>query len=85
MTQGMWTMADDGTFELQEPFSTYLKEAKVTATRGWADGLIGYLEPRCPYTAQELADELLRRNSERTDDNVTIFEEFVLEALGGDL
>ena len=56
MTQGMWTMADDGTFELQEPFSTYLKEAKVTATRGWADGLIGYLEPRCPYTAQELFD-----------------------------
>ena len=82
---GMWKLTDDGTFELQEPFRTMLTEARVEATRGWTAGLIGYLEPRCNYTAQELTEELLRRNRVREDGSIAVFEEFVLEALGGDL
>lgn len=84
MAEGMWTMHDDGSFELQEPYATWLQEAKVESTRGWASALVAYLEPKCPYTAQELIDELLERN-ERKEGKVMIFEEFVLEALSGDL
>ena len=43
------------------------------------------MEPRCPYTAQELFDELVRRNEERDEGKLVIFDEYVLEALGGDL
>ena len=85
MADGMWVMDDDGNFELQEPYATWLTEARVAATQAWAAALIGYLEPRCPYTAEELKDELLRRNRERDDGKVMVFEEFVLEALSGDL
>lgn len=84
MADGMWTMHEDGTFELCEPYRTWLSEAKIASTKGWAEALIGYLEPRCQYDAQELTDELLRRN-ERKDGKLTVFEEFVLEALSGDL
>ena len=85
MADGMWFMRDDGSFELQEPYRTWLEEAKVASTKGWADGLIGYLESRCPYTAQQLADELVRRNDVREQGKMETFEEFVLEALSGDL
>lgn len=85
MTEGMWTMLDDGSFELVEPYRTRLKECKVEGTRAWTEAVVGYLAPRCPYSAQELLDELVRRNSERTDGKVDVFEEFVLEALAGDL
>ena len=40
---------------------------------------------RCPYTAQELTDELVRRNEARSEGKVIVFEEFILEALSGDL
>lgn len=85
MADGMWVLHDDGRFELQEPYRTMLQEAKVTATKGWAEALIGYLEPKCPYTQQQLADELLRRNEVREEGKMQTFEEFVLEALSGDL
>ena len=85
MADGMWKMTEDGQFELQEPYRTMLDEAKVESTRGWTEALIAYLEPRCPYTAQQLADELVRRNRERDDGSIPVFEEFVLEALSGDL
>ncbi len=85
MADGMWKLNDDGTFELQEPYRTWLEEARVASTRGWHDALIAYLEPKCPYTAQELSDELVRRNEQREEGKVNIFEEFVLEALAGDL
>ena len=85
MADGMWTLHDNGEFELMEPYATLLFEAKIESTRGWADALVAYLEPRCPYTAEELAAELVRRNRERTDGALDTFEEFVLEALGGDL
>ena len=85
MADGLWTLNDDWSFELQEPYKTQLQEARVASTQAWTAGLIEYLEPRCPYTAQELVDELLRRNEERDDAKVSVFEEFVLEALSGDL
>ena len=56
----------------------------MAATQGWYAALVGYLVPRCPYTEQELRDELLQRN-ERPEGKVMVFEEFVLEALSGDL
>ena len=85
MADGLWVLNDDGSFELQEPYATQLDEARVAAASAWHAALIGYLEPRSPYTAQELSDELLRRNGSRGDGKVTLFEEFVLEALSGDL
>lgn len=85
MADGMWTMNDDGSFELLEPYRTWLQECKLEGTQAWVGAVVGYLEPRCPYTAQELFDELARRNSQREEGKVVVFEEFVLEALGGDL
>ena len=85
MADGMWMMNDDGGFELQEPYATMLDEARAESSRGWTEALVGYLEPRCDYTAQELVDELIKRNRERTDGKMAVFEEFVLEALSGDL
>ena len=85
MAGAVWSMSADGEFEQNEPYKTQLTEARVAATQAWTAALIGYLEPRCPYTAEELKDELLRRNRERDDGKVMVFEEFVLEALSGDL
>ena len=84
MAAGMWTMHDDGSFELQEPYRTMLAEAKAVSTKAWAEALVGYLEPHCPYTGEELMAELVRRNG-RDEGKVMIFDEFVLEALSGDL
>lgn len=83
MADGMWKLTDEG-FELQEPYRSMLVEAKVVSTKGWHNALIGYLEEHSPYTAEELSEELLRRN-EREEGKMTIFEEFVLQALSGDL
>ena len=85
MADGMWTLNDDGSFELQEPYRTQLEEARMAATKAWTEALVGYLEPRCPYSAQQLVDELVKRNEERSEGKVVVFDEFVLEALGGDL
>ena len=85
MADGMWTMSEDGEFYLEEPYRTWLEEAKVESTRGWHNALVEYLEQRSPYTAQELSAELLRRNECQDDGKVMVFEEFVLEALSGDL
>lgn len=84
MADGMWTMNDDGSFELQEPYRSMLLEARVEATRGWHRGLVGYLATRCPYTPEELTSALLTRN-ERGDDPQDTMNEFILEALSGDL
>ena len=85
MADGMWTLNDDGSFELMEPYRTWLAEARLAGTKAWTEAVVGYLEPRCPYTAEELVDELVRRNEERADGKIAVFEEFVLEALAGDL
>ena len=84
MADGIWKMHEDGSFELQEPYKSQLEEAKVVSTKAWTEALIGYLVPRCPYTAQELSDELVRRN-DGEDGKIMIFDTFVLEALSGDL
>lgn len=85
MADGMWKLLDDGSFELVEPYRTWLTECKVEGTRAWVAAVVAYLEPRCPYTSQELVDELVKRNEERTEGKVDVFEQFVLEALSGDL
>ena len=71
MADGMWTLNDDGSFELQEPCATQLVEARIASTKGWTEALVEYLEPRCPYTAQELVDELVKRNTERDDKKIS--------------
>lgn len=85
MADGMWKLHDDGRFELQEPYRTMLREAKIASSNAWTTALIEYLVPRCQYTAQELVTELARRNEIRKEAKILVFEEFVLEALSGDL
>jgi hypothetical protein len=82
--EGIWSLGEDGSWELQEPYRTQLAEAKAAATMGWAEALLGYLEPRCRYTRAELKRALLERNG-RDEGKMDIFETFVLEALSGDL
>ena len=84
MADGMWTLTDDGEFVLMEPYKTMLQEARLSATNGWVQGLIGYLADKCPYTPEELKESLLRRNQEGEEPQEMV-QEFVLEALGGDL
>lgn len=82
---GMWTMTDEGEFVLMEPYKTQLKEARLTATAAWTSALLEYLAQRTDYDAETLKDELLRRCQEEGLSAMEIVEEFVLEALGGDL
>lgn len=84
MADGLWTLRDDGTFVLAEPYASQLMEAKAISTQAWANALIAYLAERSPYTEEELAAELLKRNK-REEGKTVIFDEFVLEALSGDL
>lgn len=70
MADGMWTMSEDGEFHLEEPYRTWLKEAKVESTRGWHNALVEYLEQRSPYTgpgAQRRAAEAQRVPGRRQD------------------
>ena len=83
--EGMWSMTDEGEFILNEPYATYLVEAKLHATHGWRESLYAYLVPKCPYTRDELNAEMLRRVEERDCSAMELLDEFVLEALGGDL
>ena len=81
---GMWTLTDEGVFVLEEPYATKLKEARTAATAAWATALIAYLFEQCPYTVEELRDSLLERCDEEQSPN-EIVDEFILEALSGDL
>ncbi len=85
MAEGIWSMSEDGEFELSEPYATQLVECKAAATRAWHAAAVAYLAEHSPYTAQELSDELLKRNRVREDGKVALFDEFILEALSGDL
>ena len=82
---GMWTMTDEGEFELQEPYKTQLLEARITATEAWTRALLEYLDEHSMYDLETLKQELLRRCNEEGMSAMEIVEEFVLEALGGDL
>ena len=82
---GMWTMNDDCEFELAEPYNSMLFECKLLATKAWRDTILDYLEPRTIYTREQLKDGLMYRN-DKTDMHPTErVNEFILEALGGDL
>lgn len=86
MADGLWTLSDEGEFTLVEPYATMLYEAKVEATKGWADGLISYLAPRVSYDPQYMIEVLCDRQRRNPDaPSVEILESFVLEALSGDL
>ena len=79
-------MTDDGAWVLAEPYATQLQEVKNAATKAWHAALISELAPMCPrYTAQELSDELQHRNNTRSDGKVPLLDEFIVEALTGDL
>lgn len=82
---GMWTLTDDGEFILAEPYKTQLQEARLTATAAWTSAIIEYLSEHSTYDTETLKDELLRRCREEGISAVEIVDEFVLEALGGDL
>lgn len=82
---GMWTLTDEGEFVLAEPYKTQLVEARVVATEAWTRALLEYLAERSIYDAETLKNELLRRCNEEGLSAMEIVEEFVLEALGGDL
>lgn len=84
-TDGMWTLTDEGEFILEEPYATQLKEAKMAATAAWTDATVGYLAERSVYDGEFLTNELLRRCTEEGMTPSEIVEEFILEALSGDL
>ena len=84
-TDGMWTMTDEGEFVLMEPYKSQLMEARLTATAAWTSAMLNYLAEHSAYDAGTLKDELLRRCQEEGMSAMEIVDEFVLEALGGDL
>lgn len=83
--EGMWTMTADGEFELAEEYKTRLLEAKLAAAKGWRDALYEYLAPLCPYSTEQLNAEMMRRVVERDCSPMELVDEFVIEALSGDL
>lgn len=85
MADGIWTMTDEGEFELNEPYKSKLAEARLTATTAWTTAMLEYLAGQCPYTVEELKDSLLERCAEDNASPSEIVDEFVLEALSGDL
>jgi hypothetical protein len=84
MADGVWTMTEEGEFELNEPYATMLVEARVGATQAWTGYMLEYLADHTTYEVEFLKDELLRRCTEDMPASA-IVDEFVLEALSGDL
>ena len=84
MAEGIWSMNEDGSFTLDESYAELLAQARYEATNGWAKGLIVFLANHSPYTTEELKASLLKR-TERGDDPYETVDEFILEALTGDL
>lgn len=85
MAIGVWSMDEDGNFELQAPYNEMLIECKFRATDSWRQAVYEYLEERSPYTIKQLDDELLRRVQEKGLTAMEIVDEFIIEALSGDL
>ena len=85
LADGVWTMDDEGNFALNEPYASLLTEIKLEATNAWTQTLLTALSERSMYTAQELKDELLRRSGEKDLTGTEIVNEFIIEALSGDL
>lgn len=83
--EGMWALTEDGEFVLDGRYAEMLREARVRATAAWTAAMLGFLEERTVYDAEFLKDELVRRCAEDGLSAMEIVDEFVLEALGGDL
>lgn len=84
-TDGMWIMNDEYEFELAPEYEKMLFECRLLATKAWRDAMLDYLEPRTPYTRQQLKDALMTKNDKVEMDATSRVNEFILEALGGDL
>ncbi|MDO4400976.1 MAG: hypothetical protein Q4D27_08530 [Coriobacteriia bacterium] len=84
-TDGMWIMNEDYEFELAPEYSQMLFECRLAATKAWRDAMLDYLEPRTIYTREQLKEGLMARNDKTELDATERVNEFVLEALGGDL
>lgn len=78
-------MDEHGGFELVEPYRSLLQEAKAAAAAAWAGAIVGFLAGRSAYGERELLDEIVRRNKEDPMHGADVVDEFVLEALSGDL
>ena len=81
-----WSMTEDGEWILAEPYASKLTECKLGATKAWKDAVIDYMARETRYGKDELMAELLRRNE--VDDKmgkVNLVDEFIIEALSGDL
>lgn len=84
MADGIWKMTEDGEFVLEEAYAKELKEARTKAAAAWTNTIVEHLASKCPYTTDELMEALLQRCEESESPN-DIVNEFVLEALSGDL
>jgi len=84
-TDGMWIMNEDYEFELVPEYEQMLFECKILATKAWRDAILDYLEPRTIYTREQLKAGLMYRNDKTEMHPTERVNEFILEALGGDL
>lgn len=81
-----WSMIEDGEWVLAEPYDSKLMECKLGATKAWTDAVIGYLTRETRYDEDTLRAELLRRNEVDNEmGKVNLVDEFIIEALSGDL
>lgn len=81
-----WSMTEDGEWVLAEPYDSKLMECKLGATKAWRDAIVGYLMRETDYDRGFLENELARRNEvDRKMGAVNLVDEFIIEALSGDL
>ena len=79
-----WTMTEDGEWVLNEPYKTHSEKCKRLAADAFVDAACQYLSQKTGYSKYELIDAL-NVKSARTDNRSTIIDEFVIQALEGDL
>ena len=80
MADGVWTMTEEGEFELNEPYATMLQEARISATRAWTTTLLGYLAEHTCYDIEFLKDELLPLDG-KVDRVLCVAHSLILKAL----
>lgn len=85
MSFGMYRF-EDGEMVLIEPYRTRLREARAAATNGWIDGLVEYLVEHCPYDTEYLRGAIARKaNDEKGRPAMEILEDFIVDAIAGEL
>lgn len=82
---GAWSMTEEGEFVLNEPYKTKLFEAKHVASTAWRRAICEYLAQNTHYTVEKMDAEFVRRVQEEGMSPVEIVDEFVIEALEGNL